>query len=1408
MADNPSDKNNIPDSPQYTSGWRKPQTTTTAPVKPSTAETGGWRVPVLPTNLSEAPADVGQWHLPRPEDTSFSEEDETEITPERQQSIQERPEDFLLSLATEESSAPVESQTAPALEPQAEKTDSQSLLDLELGDLAAATGADADDDDEDAFSMSELLALSSLVEKRPESTIVPRESAEPAAASAPAAEKSAAADPADYARRQLEMLNGGAAAEPVAPAAPAAAPASDAAEYARQQLAALGGAAAEPAAPAAALTPQQQELAQKFRDTEAQVRALRSQYQAGQFTRDQLQEQLKRLMILDENNVWWMMGVETDTWYRFQNNEWLVATPPYGAAAAQPGRAPTPTVTSHLDPSEVIQGSLPYLPSEQVPVGDYTQPSGQYQTGGFGITEELGLPRQNIPINDPDRTVVGTAGAYLTPVQPGAAPTLQNLDAGLTQVNQRVDAGFDPYSAGPATPAPMPGQGDVIPAYEADVASPTYEDAVRLQQQRTLRTVLTLAGLAVGAVILLAACGIGFVLIQYNGIAGQYQQQIASLANYRPQFQTARVLDINGNLIAELNSQDGGARTNVALDRISPFMLHAAVSLENERFFDDPGWDWVAIGRAIIQNISAGQIESGASTITQQIAEQLILKQPTNTPALKLQELIIAAEISKLYSKQEILRLYLNEIFFGNQSYGVEAAAQFYFNVSANDLNLPQSAMLAGMIASPVQYNPVRISNDTDQTYGIRRDATFARMEYVIQRMQTVGCLPVDVGSAPFCITPEVVRQATIPKAQLKADTYEPREVRFKYPHFVQFVTSYVESVYGSGEMYRLGFVIRTTLNSAVQEAAETALDQTMAQLINTGVNTGSVMVTDPRTGAIRAMVGSPDFNSTAINGQVNGALTWQQPGSAIKPVVYAAALEGVDTNGDGRADSYLTPASILWDVPTTFQNPTYTPVNFDNQFRGPVALRYALQNSYNIPAVKAYQFIGNDKFRDMANRLGLGFVDGGTFGLPTALGATEVTLYGMMSAYGTLANSGVRAPLYSVESITDAAGNPVALPQRATPAQVIQPQVAYLMENILSDDVARASAFGVNGPLTINGLPTSNFVGAKTGTTNDSRDLWTMGFTRNAVVGVWLGTPDNRATSVRDGGYGSAAPLWNRVMVAALQVAGRPEAFANPPGLIQQQICADTGTLPPANCSSQRTELFIQGQEAPPATSAFVQQVAIDTWTGLRANEFCPDNRIVQSVVNISDTAAVSWLQSPAGAAVAQRLGIPTGQQSVTLPTNACDQNTEVPIARILSPQDGQSITGLFSVAGVATANQTFNRYQLEYAAATQPDIFTIIGGPSTSPQNNGVLGQWNTQQLPNGAYILRLSMFSNSGGYLSRTVTVNVVNVAPTQALPVIPTADFGTPIIQPAPTDSGGIVFPTPTPLPFLPVITPGT
>jgi membrane peptidoglycan carboxypeptidase len=873
----------------------------------------------------------------------------------------------------------------------------------------------------------------------------------------------------------------------------------------------------------------------------------------------------------------------------------------------------------------------------------------------------------------------------------------------------------------------------------------------------------------------------------YNGIVSEFEPQIVALQNYQPQFQTARILDSRGDLIVELNSQEGGARTEVELADIAPEMLFAVIASENERFYDDPGWDLVAIVRAFFQNLSAGEVESGASTITQQIARNLVLQNAEVTAERKIQELVVAAELAKRYDKNFILELYLNEIFFGNQSYGVEAAAEYYFGHTAADLNIAESALLAGLIQSPAAYDPV-----------INRDASFGRMDFVINRMVEVGCIQFQHApylSEPFCISPNDIFTASgtytgrmaVQVAQVESRPYEPRDVQIRYPHFVNLVQAQLDAIYGPGAMFAQGFTVRTTLVPQIQDTAQNALVNQLAALVNQGVNTGAVMVTDPNTGAIRAMVGSPDFNNAEIDGQVNNALTWQQPGSSIKPIVYTGALEGVDKNGDGRLDftEYYTPASILWDVPTSY--PDGTPIrNFDGQFHGPTPLRYALGNSYNIPAVKAYGFIGDAKFQDVAARMGLDFLPDAVFGLPTGIGATEVRLYDMMEAYGTLASGGRFVRLYAIESVTDNEGRTVELPPREEPRQVVQPQIAYLMQSILSDDNARASAFGTGSVLTLPGYPTIDYVAAKTGTSNDARDLWTMGFTKTAVVGVWLGRPDNNPTFT-NGSFTAVAPVWNQVMRTAVQGV-QPQAFTNPGNVVLQQICTDTGALPGANCPAQRGEYFLVSNPPPPADQSFVQNIEVDSWTGLRANANCPDNRVALTFANIPDATAVNWLNTTAqGQAYAARIGLPLPLQ--VAPTGECPFGAIVPSVRLLSPTDGMTLTGAVSITGQVSANQAeFNRYQLYYAPATTPDQWVAIGPASTAqqPQAGAVLGQWDTRTVANGTYILRLEVIANNGGFINKQVTVNIQNVLPT-ATPTVPVIPTSPPILTPIPFDT---------------------
>ncbi|MBZ0277169.1 MAG: transglycosylase domain-containing protein [Anaerolineae bacterium] len=1468
MADR--QQNLIPDDPEFTGGWHKPQSPGgwRTPDTPS-ENVGAWREPTrvtLPEDMNMKPAAEGGWHLPKPEDTEFTTEGESEVTAE-----------------TTSEAAPPEADLRP-----------EDMLESGSSTAAPALPLQTDDDDFDSFSMSELVALASLVEQAPQPDILPG-SAAPARRAAPQeevrdvtasklspAERAAfqaagvrtepltdlplsgtvpgasegltpelerlrgeepeastgrsgvhggepsegrrdverlsareagdittqgeatgAYDPAAYAREQLARIQGGqtGASQPQ----PAAEPASDPSAYAREPLARIQGgqpAASQPVASqpvAPALSAQQQELAQKYRETERQVAALRQMNRAGQITQDQLREQLSQLLVLDESRVWWMMGLETDGWYRYDNtsSQWILDTPPVLASAAA---APV----SQGDPGMAFDRSLPQFASEPVQSQSpgYTQPSGAYATPvqqdifGRAIDEDP-LPRQ-VPVQDPDQTMVGQRAPYMDDVRQSEAMTQPGMGR-FTQATVPGGAYVEPGME--SIPSARPGYDAGAPNYAEQLgrAAPRADEVAEQERQQRIGLAVRLAAVLVALVALSLACGAGFILINYSNIANQYQPQIAALAAYQPAFQTVRILDAKDQLIAVLNSEDGGARTTVPIGQVSPFMVHAVIALENERFFEDPGWDPIAIGRAFIQNVGAGGIESGASTITQQIARQLVLHNTDVTLGRKIDEVVIAGEIGKQYSKEFILQLYLNEIYFGNQAYGVEAAAQFYFGHGAADLNLVESAFLAGLIQSPAIYDPVPHSNETREETNVRRNAAFARMDEVLKRMQEVGCLDfpgTGISTPPggFCITADIVRAARIEIATAKARTFQARTVDFQYPHFVQFVRDMVNNRYGEGTMFRQGFTIRTTLNSAIQDEAIRDLQLGVNQYSLNGVNTGAIMVTDPNTGAILAMVGGPDFNNAAIAGQVNNTLTWQQPGSSIKPVVYTAALEGRDLNGDGVADQYLTPASILWDVPTTYTNvaPPYSPVNFDGAFRGPISVRYALQNSINIAAIKVYDFIGADRFRDTATRMGLQFLENAQFGLPTAVGATEVTLYNMMEAYGTLAANGTRHDLYAIRSITASDGTDAGWPVPPEATRAISPALAFIMQNILSDDVARADVFGQGGPMTVPGYPASGFVAAKTGTSNDARDLWTMGFTRNAVVGIWMGRHDDQPTQVRAASI-AAAPIWQRVMQYTLSTMPPTSAFSSNgvPGLREYQVCVDTGTLPPSNCTGLRSEIFLDNQPPAGADQAFVRQIQIDSWTGLIANEKCPTFTTTQTYVNIQDAAALQWLAG-AGRAVAQRLQLPS--QILPAPTAACDQNTEVPIALFNYPSDGLTLTEMVQINGTATATSTFGRYQLDAVSTTTGQAFSIVPA-ATSPVLSGILGTWDTRSVPNGTYTLRLQMFSTNAyaGNVERTVTVNVNNAIPTAVIP--PTAN---PLL-PTPLSPNE---PTPTALPFSP------
>ena len=1341
--------------PQAPGGWRVPDA--------QPAEPGTWHVmPSMPEELEPEPEVVGGWHLPKEDDTTLGIDEQIEVL-----QPQEQLRDFMRDGGFD-SDEPLVMTDHPAQD--------DDIADT--GDLMALIESiDTVEDDFDTVHMSELVALASLAEASPSGGVLRGEDApqtelaedEPGLDEADTGEiiqqlspaeqlmmqqdRAAADDPGAYARQRLMELGAldESGRDPLEMEDEDGAGAGDPGAYASQRLEELGAGEAAPAIEP--LSPRELMLARQFNESLEKVHSLRGLRDDGILTPHQFNTELMRTMVQDDDGSFWVLAPDTDQWYRSENNQWVLDTPEVlrkqqqttGSGAYQRVEEPLDYISDVYEPA-TSGAETPREFGREIPLGD----DDSFPHRGMG---EATIPSDAFG----DATVPGAAYTDATV----AGPTVQAQPAGYGTIEQPLEDGYD------------------IP--EGEFVASEYQRAVEQQRQSWARTGALLAAVGTGIVLLGAAGYIALALLWYQGIVSDLETGVVALGSFEPEFQTVTILDTHGAEIATLG-RDGDDRRPVNLEDVSPYMIHAIIALEDPRFYEDAGWDLMTTLGAFGQNLFSGQIGTRGSSITRQVARDLVLQNPDDTPERRRDEIVVAGELTRRYTKNEILTLYLNEVaFFGNQTYGVEAAARFYFDKAARDLTFPEAAMLAAIAQSP----------DTNEPVNNRRTA-LALKDVVMERMAEVGCLNFQhdppTGSRRFCInTDDLASPLTVrDKARVEARVYEARQFTMRYPHFISLVQNQIEAAYGTTEVYRRGFIVRTTLDPRVQDFAEEALRARIQQTRANGVNNGAIMVTDPRTGAIVALVGSPDFDDADIAGQIDYGRSYQRPGGAIVPLVYASALAGFERDG---GSNYYTPATIVWDVPTTYPNGQPV-VNFDQQFRGAVNVRSAMQNNLTVPAVRTYNTVGTAHFRAVGEALGLRFRSDEQFGPPTAVNETEVRLYDMMKAYGAIANGGTRLDLHTIDSITDADGNPVAVPAREDPVQALSAAQAYLMVNMLSDDQARSGQFGVNSALTIQGLPAQNVVGAVAGTNSNANGLWTIGFTNNRVVGVWLGTSDGGPARGGLNGFTAAAPLWNQVMRASLE-NNAPRQFVQPDSVGPVQVCADTGAVPTQICANVRSELFANNQQPPPASQGFSAPGRIDSWTGLRANEFCPDNIVEGQFVTIQDPAVINWLNNQ-GQAYARRVGLTPPVSP--LPDRACDQSTPIPVARISSPSGGQTVMGTITINGQVNA-EGFNRYQLEVAPAGTEDYRSVAPVSSQQhPEANSVLGSWDTTTFANGDYTLRLAVFANNGGYVFRTVAVRVDNPEPT-----------ATPTPEPTFTPEPGPVLPPveDTPLPFDPI-----
>ena len=656
------------------------------------------------------------------------------------------------------------------------------------------------------------------------------------------------------------------------------------------------------------------------------------------------------------------------------------------------------------------------------------------------------------------------------------------------------------------------------------------------------------------------------------------------------------ITDRSGRLLYEVIDPAGNKQLPVSLADIPLACRQATIATEDSRFYQHPGVDIIGIARALWQNLRTGERISGTSTLTQQLARNLYLTETErNERSLrrKVREAWLAWRLERSYSKDGLLALYLNTTYYGHFAVGIEAAAQAYFGVHARELDLAQCALLAGLPQYPSGYNPIE-----------NLDAARRRQQVVLGLLARHGT-----------ISPAQAEDAGQERLAF-ASTPFPIEA----PHFVMWVQGQLEALVGRERLAAGGLRVTTTLDLDWQHQAEAIVRRRLAQLQPCAagapagdcdptanparrVENAALVALDPRTGAVLAMVGSPDYFDPAISGAVNTALTLRQPGSAIKPLTYAAALDPERARRAGRAP--WTAATLIADLRAAFltaEGQPYVPQNYDRKYHGPVTVRTALANSYNIPAVKTLDAIGVDALVELAGKLGIPWDQGigywvldvgerkntqhpipdtghpaTKFGLALTLGGGEVRLLDLTAAYAAFANGGVPVEPFAISKVTTLDGEdigywvsgtdgrrwqvaegqvPMANTQSPIPDTVLDPRVAFLITDILSDDAARIPAFGQGNWLEI-GRPAA----AKTGTTTDWRDNWTIGYTQDLAAGVWVGNADN--TPMKDvNGITGAGPMWHDFMVTVLRDT-EPQTFRRPKGLAQVEVCADSGLLP-----------------------------------------------------------------------------------------------------------------------------------------------------------------------------------------------------------------------------------------------------
>jgi 1A family penicillin-binding protein len=575
------------------------------------------------------------------------------------------------------------------------------------------------------------------------------------------------------------------------------------------------------------------------------------------------------------------------------------------------------------------------------------------------------------------------------------------------------------------------------------------------------------------------------------------------------------LLDTSGEPFYSFGTADRGER--IPLNQISDFTEKALISSEDKNFYNHGGFSFVSIVGALYANVLSGDATGyGGSTLTQQLAKNTLLSN-NQTVLRKYQELTIALAIEKNYSKDEILDLYLNSVYYGEGAFGIGAAAKAYFNKPASDLTLAESAMLIGVLPAPSAYSPIS-----------------GNAEYAKERQATVLGRMVDNN-----VITEAESDAA--SAEVLAYASQGEGLNSTAPHFAEMVLEELYKTYGEERVTRSGFRVTTTLDPALQKSANDAVDTQMGFIQRNGGSNASVVAIDPTTGEVRALVGSADYANVDF-GKVNMATTARQPGSSIKPLFYAEALQR----------GLITPGTILEDKATNFGG--YQPQNADRRFRGDVTVRNAISQSLNIPSVEVMQKLGVGNAIDAFKRMGISTVNDSTdYGLTLALGSAEAKLTDMTNAYAAFGNGGNQFDIKTITKIDDKYQKQIFAASTATPERVLGENASFLISDILNDESARSPVFGTS--LNTNGFD----VAVKTGTTDEARDAWTIGYSKQLAVGVWVVNNDN--TPMNNGGSSMAGPIWRSTITAGLK-GQKNQPFTAPAGVERLTICRSNGQI------------------------------------------------------------------------------------------------------------------------------------------------------------------------------------------------------------------------------------------------------